>query len=636
MRWSVAIIVMIVGMTWAGGQDAWAVWGPGQVAVEGDLSNLAGQPIEGPVNLLFKLYPSFLAEDPVWTEIHGGVPLEAGGFDLVLGETSPLDDPPLFEVHSELWIGVSVDGAEELPRVPLLSVGYSMQAKHAVTADSLSQPPADLDCDGCVGTVDLEDGGVGLDDLSASDCAAGEVLRRNAGNTAWTCGPDQAVTEEVVDGYVEDNGYAMSQDLSAVATSGQFGDLSDVPAGLSDGDDDTLGALGCVDGMIPRKSAGVWGCALATNESEVDAAVGDNGYALTALLSTVALSGEFSDLSGVPDDLADGDDVGLSGAGDAGELARFTADGSVEGSVVYQDDSDRVGVATTEPAVTLDVAGEIRVGNTGIPCTAAVEGSIRYDSDQKTFEGCDGTSWKPLSWFDGTPDAFSFTDVTEEDLNTSVSSDIVKLTGFTKNVLVLLSGDGSPQLRICGDANCSNVLVGWTAGPSSIDPDQYLQLRLTSAGLGSTERTATVTAGGVSDTWHVTTKEASWRIGTWNGVPVYGIPTCASGDWYCQAKEACEQATGATCVWQSYNCTSYPNENGSFYPTSNPLGRSVSTSGSSNLNWAVTSGCAATGHPCVHGSDSVYGSLCCCSCNTPNQQWNEGNNYCGVGIWEPY
>ena len=128
---------------------------------------------------------------------------------------------------------------------------------------------------------------------------------------------------------------------------------------------------------------------------------------------------------------------------------------------------------------------------------------------------------------------------------------------------------------------------------------------------------------------------ADWRIGTWNGVPVYGVKKCASGDWYCQAKDACEQATGATCVWQSYNCSSYPNENGSFYPTSNPLGRSVSTGGSSNLNWTVTSGCSEGGN-CSHGNPNVYGNLCCCSCPNSNQYWNEGNNFCGVGIWEPY
>ena len=636
MQRIVAVIGVLLWMGGIGEGSASAQWGPGQIAVQGELSNLAGAPVEGPVNLAFALYPSITGDGAVWSESHPGVPLDQGVFDLILGETIPLDDPPLFELHPDLWVGVSVNGADELPRVPLVSVGYSMQAKHAAVADSLSQPPTDLECVGCVGGADIEDGGVGFDDLSAQDCAGDDVLKRNPGNTAWICGPDQAVTEEVVDGYVADNGFALAADLAAVAGSGQFGDLVDVPAGLSDGDDDSLAGMSCLDGMILRRSNGVWGCALALLEGEVDAAVANNGYAMLTDLSTVALSGQFSDLLGVPEDLADGDDTGLSGSGAAGTLARFVEGGDLAGSTVFQDGGSFVGVGNTAPAVRLDVSGEVRLGKSGIECTPATEGSIRYDASQKTFEGCDGTSWKPLSWFDATPDPFDFTDVADASLGATVPSNIVQLTGFTKNLLTLIAGDGSPQMRVCADGDCSNTLIAWSAGPVTVSPDQYLQLRLTAAAIGDTTRTATVTVGDVQDSWGVTTNAQSWRIGTWNGAPVYGVQTCPSGDWYCQAKSACEQATGATCVWQSYNCTSYPNENGSFYPTSNPLGRSVSTSGSSNLNWAVTSSCAETGKPCTHGSDTVYGNLCCCNCNTPNQQWNEGNNYCGVGIWEPY
>ena len=113
---------------------------------------------------------------------------------------------------------------------------------------------------------------------------------------------------------------------------------------------------------------------------------------------------------------------------------------------------------------------------------------------------------------------------------------------------------------------------------------------------------------------------------------------CNSGDYYCQAQSACEQATGASCTWQSYTCSSYANQNGSFYPTSDPWGRSLSITGSSNLNWTVTSACSAQGDGgvCSHGDGNVYGNLCCCSCGGLNTGWNEGNQNCGHGIWEPY
>lgn len=129
-----------------------------------------------------------------------------------------------------------------------------------------------------------------------------------------------------------------------------------------------------------------------------------------------------------------------------------------------------------------------------------------------------------------------------------------------------------------------------------------------------------------------------WRIGTWAGTPVYGVKVCASGDYFCQAREACEQATGSPCTWQAYTCTTYNDQNGSFYPTSNPMGRSVSTSGSSSLNWTVTSACSAqfSNSVCIHGAGDVYGNLCCCACGGIHTGWNEGNQNCGYGIWEPY
>ncbi|MBM4372122.1 MAG: hypothetical protein FJ098_10740, partial [Deltaproteobacteria bacterium] len=318
-----------------------AGWVPGQIAVQGDLENLAGEPIPGPVHLIFALYPSLTAQEPVWWEIHSQVPLVQGSFDLLLGEVSPLDDPPLFEFHSELWVGVTVNGAPELPRVPLVSVGYSFQAAHAATADALSQPAGDLECPGCVGTGDLADGGVGFPDLAATGCVGGEVLKRNTGNTGWECLPDAdsdsggditavsagagllgggdggALTLSANPAYLQRRvtpGCAAGSAIRSVAEDGST---------TCEADNDLLAELSCPDGMIPRRSAGVWGCALPILEAEVDAAVANNGYASQASLAAVATSGSFLDLVDVPPDLADGDDTGLTGSGTAGSFARF-------------------------------------------------------------------------------------------------------------------------------------------------------------------------------------------------------------------------------------------------------------------------------------------------------------------------
>ena len=55
-----------------------------------------------------------------------------------------------------------------------------------------------------------------------------------------------------------------------------------------------------------------------------------------------------------------------------------------------------VGIGTSAPEAKLDVAGEVKVGSTGVGCSAANEGSQRYNSTSKIMEFCNGTSWNPV------------------------------------------------------------------------------------------------------------------------------------------------------------------------------------------------------------------------------------------------
>lgn len=54
---------------------------------------------------------------------------------------------------------------------------------------------------------------------------------------------------------------------------------------------------------------------------------------------------------------------------------------------------DAVGIGTTNPSARLDVAGELKVGNSGFACSAAREGQVRYNSAIKSIEFCDGANW---------------------------------------------------------------------------------------------------------------------------------------------------------------------------------------------------------------------------------------------------
>ncbi len=57
----------------------------------------------------------------------------------------------------------------------------------------------------------------------------------------------------------------------------------------------------------------------------------------------------------------------------------------------------RRGVGTANPAVMLDVAGEAKIGNTSLACSATTEGAMRYNSTSKEMEYCNGTAWASLS-----------------------------------------------------------------------------------------------------------------------------------------------------------------------------------------------------------------------------------------------
>lgn len=56
-------------------------------------------------------------------------------------------------------------------------------------------------------------------------------------------------------------------------------------------------------------------------------------------------------------------------------------------------DSGNVGIGIADPSAKLDVAGEIKFGNTNSPCNAANEGQQRYNASTKQMEFCNGTMW---------------------------------------------------------------------------------------------------------------------------------------------------------------------------------------------------------------------------------------------------
>jgi len=93
-------------------------------------------------------------------------------------------------------------------------------------------------------------------------------------------------------------------------------------------------------------------------------------------------------------------------------VASETADGivnqlaqSFKGAKTYLDNAFFQGALNVVGAITGSsanfsgavTADYVKVANTGVACNSSIEGSIRYNTGSKIFEGCNGTEWQALS-----------------------------------------------------------------------------------------------------------------------------------------------------------------------------------------------------------------------------------------------
>jgi hypothetical protein len=97
----------------------------------------AGQPINGPVNMVVRFFPAQEGGTPVWEESHPTATAQSGLVFLELGTGSTLDDS-VFD-GSELFVEISVNGTPMLPRAVISTVPYAHRASVAERLGSLTE-----------------------------------------------------------------------------------------------------------------------------------------------------------------------------------------------------------------------------------------------------------------------------------------------------------------------------------------------------------------------------------------------------------------------------------------------------------------------------------------------------------------
>lgn len=101
---------------------------PDLIPVQGVLSDISDQPIDGSVAITFALYNSESRDEVVWTDVFSEVKLDKGFFTVYLGSNKKLSFADL-SLADQLWLGVKIENDIEMPLIRLASVPFAGEAQ---------------------------------------------------------------------------------------------------------------------------------------------------------------------------------------------------------------------------------------------------------------------------------------------------------------------------------------------------------------------------------------------------------------------------------------------------------------------------------------------------------------------------
>jgi len=176
----VAAAVLFAGLYVPGALALDAV--PHGINIQGVLRNVGGEVVTGTYSVKFTIYDA-IGGGAVLCQNITSISVTGGVFN-----TSVTCPATAFVNRTAVYLGITVGTDPELPRVPLASVGFAIQAEHAEQADELLGAATDVICTGCIGVSDVafnyaasdRQGGPATD-VNCYGCVSGGAIHRITG-----------------------------------------------------------------------------------------------------------------------------------------------------------------------------------------------------------------------------------------------------------------------------------------------------------------------------------------------------------------------------------------------------------------------------------------------------------------------
>ena len=208
----------------------------------------------------------------------------------------------------------------------------------------------------------------------------------------------------------------------------------------------------------------------------VDGISVDGNQVIDAQGQWVGADIDFGSLANVPDDLADGDDVGVVGSGTTNNLVKFSGDGELDDSVVVEDGGN-IGIGTA-PDTLLHVGGDAKVDGgltigDATDCGSENPGTLRWHSGQ--VEVCNGVSWAAI--YRAPPEGGDVTTYTNNGddymVHTFTESSTLSVQNAMTVDLLIVGGGGSGGWGNTNEAGGGGGAGGLLYGTVTLDPGDY-------------------------------------------------------------------------------------------------------------------------------------------------------------------